>query len=70
MNDPLLRFDNVSKTFGSATGGVRAARSVNFALHSGEGACYRRGIGQWQDDLCAHGHAGISADERPRAVQG
>ena len=35
MNDPLLRFDNVSKTFGSATGGVRAARSVNFALHSG-----------------------------------
>lgn len=35
MNDPLLCFDNVSKTFGSATGGVRAARSVNFALHSG-----------------------------------
>ncbi|KNY12894.1 peptide ABC transporter ATPase [Shinella sp. SUS2] len=35
MNDPLLRFDNVSKTFGSPTGGVRAARSVNFALHSG-----------------------------------
>ncbi|TAA50113.1 ABC transporter ATP-binding protein [Shinella sp. JR1-6] len=35
MNDPLLRFDNVSKTFSSPTGGVRAARSVNFALHSG-----------------------------------
>ncbi|MCO5153100.1 MULTISPECIES: ABC transporter ATP-binding protein [unclassified Shinella] len=35
MNDPLLRFDNVSKTFGSPTGGVRAARSVNFTLHSG-----------------------------------
>ncbi len=35
MNDPLLCFDNVSKTFSSPTGGVRAARSVNFALHSG-----------------------------------
>ena len=35
MNDPLLRFDNVSKTFGSPAGGVRAARSVNFTLHSG-----------------------------------
>ncbi|GAA4173728.1 ABC transporter ATP-binding protein [Shinella granuli] len=35
MNEPLLRFDTVSKTFGSETGGVRAARSVNFALHSG-----------------------------------
>jgi peptide/nickel transport system ATP-binding protein len=35
MNEPLLRFDSVSKTFGSATGGVRAARSVNFALRSG-----------------------------------
>ncbi|CAN7596861.1 ABC transporter ATP-binding protein [Rhizobium sp. LjRoot98] len=35
MNAPLLRFDNVSKIFGSPAGGVHAARAVNFSLHSG-----------------------------------
>ena len=35
MNEPLLRFDNVSKTFGNAVDGVRAARAVNFSLRSG-----------------------------------
>lgn len=31
----LLRFDNVSKSFGSGTYAVHAARSINFSLHSG-----------------------------------
>lgn len=35
MTEPLLRFKDVSKTFGNAESGVRAARAVNFSLHSG-----------------------------------
>ena len=35
MNEPLLRFDTVSKVFGNAANGVHAARAVNFSLYSG-----------------------------------
>ena len=35
MNEPLLHFDAVSKSFGRGIFAVHAARSINFSLHSG-----------------------------------